>query len=293
MIDSHAHILAEQFDQDRDAVIARCKNVGVTWIEVGTNIDTSRKAIAFAEKYSNIVASVGVHPHEIAGMHEQDWKEIERLITANIAVAPHPRLPSGQANPLPIRGEGIVRAIGEVGLDFSPSSRCPASLQGYALQEQVLRRFIALAQNKQLPMIFHVRSGGVLDAHQELIRILKGYSDGDRPRGVIHTFSGTLLQAQEYIALGMVISFSGVITFKNAGELPEIVKTIPIEKMLVETDCPYLTPDPFRGKRNEPMYIKYIIQKIADLREASFEEMEHATEENAKELFGLHKFRNI
>lgn len=251
MIDSHAHVMAQQFNADRADVIARCSDAGVSWIEVGTNMADSKKVLEFPH------ASVGVHPNDISSLEDTDWEEL-----ANLAQHDH------------------CCAIGEVGLDFSRDGKLDE-------QERALKRFIALAQQKNLPMIFHVRSGNTIDAHAELIRILKKYSDSDRPRGVIHTFSGTLAQAQEYIALGMMISFSGVITFKNAGELLETAKTIPLESILVETDCPFLTPEPFRGKRNEPMYVKYVIQKIADVRGVSFDEIEKVTEENTKKLFGL------
>lgn len=247
MIDSHAHILAEQFDQDRSEVIRRTKDAGVLWIEVGTTLEDSRKAIEYLH------ASVGVHPNDLDHLSEEGWEELARL-------ADHPH----------------VCAIGEVGLDFSREGKLGE-------QEAALRRFILLAKEKNLPGIFHVRSGNGIDAHQELIRILK-----EAPiSGVIHTFSGTRAQAEEYISLGMTISFSGVVTFKNAGELPGIARAIPLDRILVETDCPYLTPDPYRGQRNEMIYVRYVIQKIADIRGVSFEEIERATEENTKRLFGL------
>ncbi len=281
MIDSHAHVRAEQFDADRAELIARSGRDGVSWIEVGTNLADSKQALDFPH------ASVGVHPNEITGLSDADWEEL-----ASLAEHDH------------------CCAIGEVGLDFSRGGNLEE-------QESVLNKFIVLAQQKNLPMIFHVRNAstgktlGVLpstalsldgerdgvrgitpsveevDAHEQLIRILKSYSDTDRPSGVIHTFSGSRMQAQEYIALGMMISFSGVITFKNAGELPEVAKVIPLDHILVETDCPYLTPEPFRGKRNEPIYVKYVIQKIAELRGVSFAEVEKATEENTKRFFGI------
>ncbi|MEO6077742.1 MAG: TatD family hydrolase, partial [Candidatus Andersenbacteria bacterium] len=239
MFDSHAHINDEAFDADRDVVIQQCFDAGITgWIEVGTSLEESKKAVALAKKYSQIYASVGVHPHEIQHLTDSSWVELELLVD-----------------------DEKVKAIGEVGLDFSRIG----GKGELASQETVLRRFIALAQEKHLPIIYHVRSGKEHDAHTELLRILKSYPGAERPNGVIHTFSGTLAQAQEYIDLGMMISFSGVITFKNAGELPDIAKTIPLESMLVETDCPYLTLEPFRGKRNNPSYVKFIIQKISEL----------------------------
>lgn len=251
MIDSHAHVAAQQFDEDRDAVIARSQEAGVTWIEIGTNLAESKQALEYPH------ASVGVHPNDLHGLFEQDWEELRLL-------ADHEH----------------CCAIGEVGLDFSRGGKMD-------VQEIALKKFIVLAQEKKLPMIFHVRSGNGIDADAELIRILQQYPDSVRPSGVIHTFSGTLMQAQEFISLGMMISFSGVITFKNAGALSEVAKTIPLEHILVETDCPYLTPEPHRGKRNEPMYVRYVIQRIADVRGVSFEDVERATEANSKKLFRL------
>ena len=249
MIDRHAHLLDSKFDDDRSAVIARLQEAGGIWIEVGTTLEDSRRVLDFP------YASVGAHPNDIYGLTEKDWQEL-----ASLASNPH------------------CCAIGEVGLDFSRDGVLTE-------QEEVLRRFIVLAQEKKLPLIFHVRSGNGIDAHQELLRILKTYPE--RPLGVIHTFGGTLSQAKEYISLGMMISFSGVITFKNAGELPEVATIIPLGSILVETDCPYLTPEPYRGMRNEPLYVKYVIQKIADFRRVSFEEIEKATEQNTRILFGL------
>ena len=306
MFDSHAHMIDAAFDADREALIAQLFASGVTgWIEVGTSVEASKRAIALAQTDGRIFASVGVHPHELKKMQEEDWVEIKRLLEVYEVNSPRFATP----HPRP-----VVCAIGEVGLDFSrvvipaligdPSVGDPANRRAgvdsrfrgndtvtneIGFQGQMLRKFIELAQEKSLPVIFHVRSGVIaMDAHEELIRILKTYSDSDRPRGVIHTFSGTLAQAQQYIALGMMISFSGVVTFKNTGELPEAAKTIPIECMLVETDCPYLTPMPHRGARNDPSFLRFIIKYIADLRGASFADIERITQENANNLFCQH-----
>ncbi|MCE9642858.1 MAG: TatD family hydrolase [Candidatus Andersenbacteria bacterium] len=258
MFDSHAHINDAAFDEDRDTLIESMFASGVDgWIEVGTSVKESKKAIALTEAYPKIFASVGVHPHELQGVQESGWDELARL-TEN------PR----------------CKAIGEVGLDFSRGV-------DINFQEAILKKFVTLAQAKKLPMIFHVRSGNDIDAHEELIRILKTYADADRPKGVIHTFSGNLKQAQEYISLGMYVSFSGVVTFKKSDELREIAKTIPLESILVETDCPYLTPEPFRGKRNDPSFCKFVIQTIAELRGTDVLEVEQKTHNNAKKLLGV------
>lgn len=258
MIDTHAHVNADAFDADREEVIRRAFDAGVsTWIEVGTDVASSRAAIELAKNTQGVYAAVGVHPDEIAELSEVEWNMFSSFVLHH-----------------------SVCAIGEVGFDTFRSGTI-------AQQEPVLRRFIDLAISSHKPMIFHVRSGNNVDAHAELLRVLASYSDAERPKGVIHTFSGTLAQAKQYIELGMMISFSGVITFKNAGELPRIAKEIPLESMLVETDCPYLTPEPYRGKRNEMAYVKHVIEKIADIREVSFEDVENTTKENAKNLFLL------
>jgi TatD DNase family protein len=258
MIDTHAHVAAEEFDGDRDALIAAISPQGLSgWIEVGTSTEESKQAVELARQHANIYASVGVHPDGIASIRETDWATLEHLAT-----------------------DPKVCAIGEVGFDTYRTGIISE-------QEPVLRKFIDLAQRAKKPLIFHVRSGNGVDAHAELLRVLRDYSDAKRPKGVIHTFSGTLQQAQEYIALGLFISFSGVVTFKNAEELREIAKTIPLESILVETDCPYLTPEPYRGKRNEPSYVRYTIEKIAALRDISFEEVERAVAHNTHRLFGL------
>ncbi len=259
MIDTHAHILDEAFDADREALISDAKEAGLGWVEVGTGIAESRAAEALARLHGNICASVGVHPDNIANLAEGDW-----VVLSDLAASP------------------AVCAIGEVGFDTFRNGTI-------AEQEPVLRRFIALAQKVRKPVIFHVRSGNGVDAHAELLRVLASYDAADRPRGVIHTFSGTLDQAKRYIEHGMMISFSGVLTFKNAGELPQVATELPLESVLAETDCPYLTPEPNRGKRNEPKYVEYVIRKIAELRERSFEDIDAAISENARTLFAIDK----
>lgn len=257
MFDSHAHVADEQFADGRDTVYSRAVTAGVEgWMEVGTSLGGSKLAIAVAQGYSNVVASVGVHPNEINVLTEEDWQALALLTE-------HEK----------------VKAIGEVGLDFH---------YGGTAKEQLpaLKRFIALANAKHLPIIFHVRSGEDADAHQELLTLLKTHSP-DIPKGVIHTFSGTLAQARQYIELGLYLSFSGVLTFKNAGELKEVAKFVPSEKMLIETDCPFLAPVPMRGKRNEPAYVVYVAQALASIRGNSSAEIDQQTVANAKKLFGL------
>lgn len=257
MFDSHAHVMFPTLTDDRGDVVARARAAGLWgWLEIGVDIGGSRRAVELAEAQDGVWATVGVHPDDIAGLDEEAWREIEGL-------ASHPK----------------VKAIGEVGLDFYRDGK---------LEEQVpvLQKFITLANEKKLPVVFHVRDGAK-SAHEELLTILEGYPSGERPRGVIHTFSGNLAQAKRYLNLGLYISFSGVITFKNAGELLEVAAMVPMNKMLIETDSPFLAPEPYRGKRNEPAYVKFVAEKLAEIRGTTLQEIEKQTDANARALFGI------
>lgn len=258
MIDSHAHVNDSAFDADRAEVYARAQAANVVgWIEVGTTLNESEQAIQLAQQYPSVYATVGVHPHHYDDISDKDWDML-----SNFAVSQK------------------VVAIGEVGFDF---------YRGGSLEKQqvVLKRFIDLAQTYKLPIVFHIRNGETIDAHDALIQLLSSYSDTERPRGVIHTYSGTVAQAKQYLDLGLYISFSGVITFKNAGELISVAQYIPSDRMLIETDCPYLTPDPYRGKRNEPAYVYLVAQRLAEIRDMSVEDVMKQTEQNTRALFQI------
>lgn len=258
MIDSHAHLAAPQFDTDREAVIKRFQEAGgVHWLDIGTDVPESKKALNLAEKYDLCWAAVGVHPDEISSLTEVGWSELEKLTA-------HPK----------------AKAIGEVGFDFYRGGTREE-------QEPVLVRFLALAIQKNLPVVFHVRDGKEASAHEALLTLLEKLPVRDRPEGVIHTFSGSAQQAQRYLDFGLYLSFSGVLTFKNAGELIQVATTMPLGKILIETDCPYLAPEPYRGQRNEPAYVNLVAQKIAELRTISLEEVLRATTRNAQKLFKL------
>lgn len=258
MFDSHAHVVASQFEADRADVVARAKAAGlVGWIEVGTNLQESRLAVELAQREEGIYATVGVHPHDVAELSASAWAELEEL-------ADKPN----------------VAAIGEVGFDFYRGGR-------REMQQPVLEKFIMLARAKNLPMVFHVRDGKEDNAHDALLHLLESFSEHERPRGVIHTYSGTVAQAERYLALGMYLSFSGVVTFKKAGELLAVVKMVPADMFLVETDCPFLAPEPYRGQRNEPSYVRVVAQKVAAVRGVSVDEVEEQTDGNVKRLFSL------
>jgi TatD DNase family protein len=251
MFDSHAHVAMPQFDGELHQILDRAQRAGVRgWIEIGTDIAQSQKAIALAQQLPNVWSAAGVHPRDIGELDEEGWTKITSLLS-----------------------ETRVVAVGEVGLDY---------YHGRNNEEQaiVLRRFINLANERNLPVIFHVRN-----AHEDLLALL----DGCMPHagGVIHTFSGTWDQAQRYVALGLHISFSGVVTFKNGQEIRDIAARVPLDRLLIETDCPFLAPEPYRGKRNEPAYAALVMQKIAELRNMPLAELAAATAETTRRLFRI------
>ena len=258
MIDSHVHVTFSHFDSDRDEIIGRAKEAGVQgWIEVGTNIGQSQKAIEFAKKHENVWATVGVHPTDAESLSDDLWKQLESLLQ-----------------------EDKVVAVGEVGIDL---------YRGGSLKKQLvsLKKFIALAVDNNLPVVFHVRSSEEVDAHDEVLKLLASYSESERPRGVMHSYSGTWEQAEKYLELGMYISFTGVVTFKNAGVTAEAARKMPLDRILIETDCPFLAPEPYRGKRNEPAYVGLVAEKIAELKRVLVEEVQGVTAKNAEQIFGV------
>lgn len=258
MFDSHAHVAFPQFDVDRENIIDRAKQAGVDgWLEIGTDLDVSSKALELAKQVEGVYSTVGVHPNDIQGINQKTWGELMKL-------ASHPR----------------VKAVGEVGLDFYRSAAVEE-------QQEVLERFITLANEKDLPVVFHIRSGSQVDAHDSLLFLLSQFEPDRRPRGVIHTFSGTSDQARRYLEFGLYLSFSGVITFQNAGSVVAAAKWAPLDRVLVETDCPFLAPAPYRGKRNEPAMVKYVVEKLAEIKGVSAKEVEDQTTQNAHELFRL------
>lgn len=258
MIDSHAHVTFSHFDSDRDEVVERASKAGVQgWIEVGTDIKQSQKAIEFARKHENVRATVGVHPTDAESLSDVDWRQLQELVQ-----------------------EDKVVAVGEVGIDL---------YRGGSLKKQLesLKKFIVLAVDNSLPIVWHVRSSEKVDAHDEVLKLLALHGEGERPLGVMHSYGGTWEQAEQYLELGMYLSFTGVVTFKNAGVTAEVARRVPLDRMLIETDCPLLTPEPYRGKRNEPAYIEFVAKKIAELKKVPIEEVQESTLRNTRQLFGL------
>ncbi len=253
LFDAHAHLDDDRFDDDRDEVIQQCKQDGIDLIlNAASNIETSVKSIALAEKYEFIYAAVGVHPHDAADMDEE---------TAGVLAE--------------LAGNKKVRAIGEIGLDYH-YDLSPRDVQKRRLIEQ-----IDLARQLKLPVIIHDR-----EAHGDVMDIFR------RTRikevgGVLHSFSGSAEMALECLRLGLYISISGPVTFNNAKKTVEAVREVPLDMLLIETDSPYLTPVPYRGKRNYPGYVRLVAEKIAEIKGITFEEVAQKTKENGKRLFRI------
>ena len=253
LFDTHAHLDDDRFDKDRDETIIQCQRDGVELIlNAGSNIETSVKAIALSKKYEFIYAAVGVHPHDAAEMDEE---------TAGVLAA--------------LAGNRKVRAIGEIGLDYH-YDLSPRDVQRQRFVEQ-----IDLARQLKLPIIVHDR-----EAHGDVMDIFKKTRIKE-VGGVLHSFSGSAEMALECIKLGLYISISGPVTFENARKTVEAVKQVPLDMLLIETDSPYLTPVPHRGKRNYPGYVRFVAEKIAEIKGISFEEVARQTLENGKRLFGI------
>jgi TatD DNase family protein len=262
LTDTHTHLDFPQFDSDRERVVVRAAAAGVKAIvDIGTDLASSQAAVALAEAHPQVYAAVGVHPHDAKTVTGKTLEELR-------ALAGHPK----------------VVAIGEIGLDFY-RDLSPRDKQRQAFQQQ-----LALAREVGKPVVIHDR-----DAHSEIMTILRRWIEGfpqtsaisHKPVGVLHCFSGDLAMAQEAIARGFYISVAGPVTFKNARRLRELVRQLPLEKLLVETDCPYLTPHPHRGKRNEPAYVKLVAQEVARVKGLSLEEVARTTSDNAQVLFAL------
>ena len=260
LIDTHAHLDFSQFDADRQAVIERAKSAGVgVIINVGADLRSSRRAVALACDHDLIYAAVGMHPHDAKNLDGATLGELRKL-------AQRPE----------------VVAIGEIGLDYY-RDRSPRDMQRRAFQAQ-----LAWAGKLGKPVIIHDR-----DAHDEVMGMLADWASdmAGSPLagrlGVLHTFSGDLSMAQQAMDLGFYLSISGPVTYKNARQLPGIVRDLPLDRLLVETDCPFLTPHPHRGKRNEPAYVRLVAERVAALKKLEFEDLAEATTANARRLFGL------
>jgi TatD DNase family protein len=254
MIDSHCHLDDAYYAADRTDVLARARQAGITafvCVGVGRGAEAAEQAAAIAAAEADVYATVGVHPHDAAAATEAHWATFERLARAPKVVG-----------------------IGETGLDYHYQHSPPET------QQAAYRRSIALARAAGLPVVSHIR-----DAHADAAAILRAEAAG--MQGVIHCFTGGVAEARAYLDLGQALSFSGIVTFKNAAAVREAAVFAPADRILVETDAPYLAPVPHRGKRNEPAFIAETLRVLAELRGVPVAALDAATTANTRRLFGL------
>lgn len=259
LIDSHCHIDSHEYDVDREEVIRRAREGGLDRVVVvgmwreGEGVASARLAVELARKYPAFVSPTAcIHPHDVARASEQDFAEIEALCA----------LPE-------------VVAVGETGLDYH------YDLSPRDVQQQAFRRFVKLAHRLEKPLVVHTR-----EAEADTCRILD--EEGIPARGaVIHCFTGDRAAAREYVARGLYVSFSGISTFKTAEEIREAARLVPLDRILVETDAPYLAPIPHRGKRNEPAWVRKVAETLAVVKGVTAEQFAETTVENTKRFFGI------
>ena len=252
LFDTHAHYDDPQFDPDRDALLTALPQQGVGLVLVpGCTLDSSRAAVDLAHTYPHVYAAVGIHPENCHDFVPEHIDTLRRLAA-----------------------EDKVVAIGEIGLDYYWPENPPKPLQ-----HQTLRSQLELAAELDLPVIIHSR-----EAQGDLLSVLRDYPT---VRGVFHCYAGSVEDARTLVRQGWMLSFNGALTFKNARKAPEVVAEIPLEHLLIETDAPYLTPVPFRGKRNHSGYVHLVAERMAQIKNLSVEEVEAATLENGKRLFRI------
>lgn len=252
IFDSHAHYDSSQFNEDREQLLNSMQEKGIgTIVNSGADWDSVTEVVELAQKYPHVYAAVGMHPDEVGDLNEERFQFLKSQC----------------------QKEKVV-AVGEIGLDYYWDN------ESHDVQKKWFIRQLELARELDLPVIIHSR-----DAAADTLEMMKEYGKG--LRGVIHCFSYSKEMALEYVKMGFHIGVGGVVTFKNSKKLKEVVEAIPLERILLETDCPYLAPTPFRGKRNSSLYIPYIAEEIANLKGVTYEEVVAQTEQNGKILFNI------
>lgn len=250
LFDTHAHLMDSAYDEDKEQALKEAAELKLV-INIGCDVPSSKEALALAKQFANFYAAVGIHPEDALKYSNEALNEIAEL-------AKYPK----------------NKAIGEVGLDYHWD--VPKDVQKIAFEKQ-----IALAKELKLPLIIHSR-----EAHRDTLDILKACG-AEEVGGVFHAYSGSVEMLDEVLAMNFYIGLGGVVTFKNAKKAVEVAKAVPMDRLLIETDCPYMTPVPYRGKRNHPKYVYHVAEKLAELRETTIEEIINQTYENGKKLFKI------
>lgn len=252
IFDTHAHYDDEQFNEDREELLLSLPGQGVgTIVNVSARYDSCGKVVAMAHKYPFMYAAVGVHPDEVGDLNEETFARMKEFF----------------------KDEKVV-AVGEIGLDYH------WDVEPREIQKEWFVRQLDLARELNLPVNIHSR-----DASEDTFQVMKEHGRG--LKGIIHCFSGSKELAVEYVKLGFHIGVGGVVTFKNGKKLKQVVETVPLELIVLETDCPYLAPEPYRGKRNNSAYIRYVAEEIAKIKGITCEDVLRQTEENARKVYGL------
>ncbi len=249
--DTHAHVDDARFDEDRAIMLENCREKGVSLImNIGAHLPSSRAAVALSEQYENIYATVGIHPCDTYDLTEAHYAELEEL-------AKHDK----------------VKAIGEIGLDYHYEDTDKEK------QHIAFHRQMALAEKLGLPVVIHSR-----EATQDTLAVLKEHPN---VKGVVHSYSGSVETAKILLEMGYYLSFNGIVTFKNAHKAREVLATLPHDRVLIETDCPYLAPDPHRGERNDPSLVPFVAAKVAEIWGMTQDEVAQITFENGKRFYGI------
>lgn len=253
IFDTHAHYESDAFDEDRDILLSSMKDAGVEYIvNVGASMESSQKSLELAEKYPFMYAAVGVHPDDVGELNEEKYAQLKEWSN-------HPK----------------VKAIGEIGLDYYWNK------EKHELQKHWFMRQMELAHERKLPMIVHSR-----EAAKDTLDMVIAAKPLDLS-GIIHCYSYSVEQAREYLNMGYYLGIGGVLTFKNAKKLKEVAEYAPLSRIVLETDCPYLAPTPFRGKRNDSSKIAYVAEELAAIKQVSVEEVLRITNENGRKLYNI------
>lgn len=252
IIDTHAHYDDEQFDSDRSELLAQMQSRGVGLIvNAGSTLESWDRIMELTEEYPFVYGAIGIHPDEAGTLTDEDMERMKSLLDMKKIVA-----------------------VGEIGLDYYWDK------ESHDIQKKWFVRQLEIAREKNMPVIIHSR-----EAAADTMEIMKEYAEG--MRAVIHCYSYSPEMAEEYVKMGYYIGIGGVVTFKNAKKLKNVVEGIPLSSIVLETDCPYLAPEPYRGKRNCSLYLPYVAEKIAELKNVSVEEVIRETETNSRRLYGL------